>query len=53
MVAEKGERERRAHRGMHKENIFPKALAWKMRRTKFPEFLQPVGIKAWSGAWLG
>ena len=33
---------------MHKENISPKPLAWKMRRAEFHEFLQPMGLKAWS-----
>jgi len=48
MVAEKGkrerERERAANRGTHKENISPKPLAGKTRRTDF-KFLQPVGFK--------
>ena len=41
----------------HKENICSKPLAWKMRGAKCHEFLQLVGLKAWSFkgqlAWLG
>lgn len=44
MVAEKGERG--AYRGMHRENISSKSLAWEMRGVDFCEFLQPVGLKA-------
>lgn len=39
MVKEKGERERGAHREMHKENISPKILAKKMKGPDFHEFL--------------
>lgn len=39
-------RQREEHTGTHKENISPKSLAWKTRRTQFCEFLQPVD-------WLG
>ena len=41
-------RERLAHKGMHKENILPKSLAWKMREVEFLEFLHVQGLKAWS-----
>ena len=33
-------RDRRPHRGMHK-NFAPKPLAWSMRRAEFHECLQP------------
>ena len=42
------ERERGANRGMHKENGYPKPLAWKRRGAEFCELLQPEGLKAWS-----
>lgn len=37
--------EREAHRGMYKENTFPKPLAEKMRGGDFYDFLLPVGSK--------
>lgn len=37
-----GKRERE----MHKKNISPKPLAWKMREAEFQEFLKRVGLKA-------
>ena len=43
IVTEKGKRERNSHRA-HNKNVFPKALAWKMRGAEFPEFLQPAGL---------
>lgn len=45
-VTEKGEKESRTHRGMQKENIYPKPLAWNMRGADFHEFLKPVRLKA-------
>lgn len=41
------------HRRMHKENISPGLLAWKMKMAEFFEFLQQVGLKACSfkGEW--
>ena len=39
-------RQRRSHRVMLKENVFPKLLAWKMRGAEFNEFLQPAELKA-------
>ena len=45
MVMKKGWREGGVHRRMHKENISPKPLAWKMRRAEFHKFLQPAGLE--------
>ena len=47
-------RERRVHRGMHKENIFPRSLPWNLRKAELCALLQPVGLKAWSikGQWV-
>lgn len=42
--SQRGVRDRGAHRGTHKKNIFPKPLAGK-RRAYFCEFLQPQGLK--------
>lgn len=55
IIVEKGERDRSTQG--NKENISPKPLPWKMRRTEFFEFLQAAGLKGlgskgWQ-AWLG
>lgn len=39
-------REREEHREIHKENISPRPLAWKMRGVDFHEYLKPVALKA-------
>ena len=45
LVMEKGERERGAHRGMHKKNTSPEPLPGEMREADFSEVLQPVGLE--------
>ena len=35
--------ERVEHMEMHKENVSPNPVAWKMRGVKFLEFWQPAG----------
>ena len=47
MVMERDERVG-AQRGMHKKNIFPKPLTWKMRGVEFCGFLQRAWLKFWS-----
>ena len=44
--AEKDMREK-STRGMHKEKVSPKPLAYKMRGAELCEFLQAAGIKGW------
>lgn len=40
--SEKGERERKEHKGKHKESISPKSLTCKKRGGIFHEFFQAV-----------
>lgn len=40
--------ERGPHKGTHKENIYPKSLAWKKKGAKFPDFMQSTGLRAWA-----
>ena len=40
----RSEREREAHRGLHKENTSPKPLAGKMSGADFRDFLQPARL---------
>lgn len=38
-------REKEVQRGIHKDKVSLKPLAWKMRRAELLEFLQPVVLK--------
>ena len=42
------ERERAGHRGLYKENTFPKPFTGKRRGATYCEILQPVELKDWS-----
>lgn len=46
VILEKGKR-RGEHRGMHRESLLPKPLAWKMKGAEFNKFLQSMGLNVW------